>query len=77
MVRRFGVLTLALTLALVACDDDSPTTPGDETPPAAPPEAVADVALVDVNPFSPTNGQEVGPRDQLGRVSAWYFGHAT
>ena len=39
--------------------------------------AMADFALEDVNPNSGTYGQQVSPRDYLGQVSAWYFGHAT
>ena len=40
-------------------------------------ELVADFQLVDVNPTSPTFNQNVSPRDYLGQVSAWYFGHST
>jgi hypothetical protein len=36
-----------------------------------------DFHLTDVNPNSATAGQAVSPRDYLGKVSAWYFGHAT
>lgn len=36
-----------------------------------------DFALADVNPNSATFGKTVSPHDYLGRVSAWYFGHAT
>lgn len=36
-----------------------------------------DFSLADVNPNSPTTGQQVSPRQQLARISAWYFGHAT
>lgn len=36
-----------------------------------------DFGLTDVNPNSPTSGKIVSPRDYLGQVSAWYFGHAT
>ena len=36
-----------------------------------------DFALQDVNPASATNGTNVSPRDYLGLVSAYYFGHAT
>lgn len=38
---------------------------------------VADFALLDVNPTSSTYNQTISPRDYLGEVSAWYFGHAT
>jgi hypothetical protein len=30
-----------------------------------------------VSPNSPTSGQLVSPRDYLGEVSGWYFGHST
>ena len=33
-------------------------------------------SLLDVNDTSATAGQEVSPRDAIGRVSVWYFGHA-
>ena len=41
------------------------------------PVLVPDFAILDVNPNSTTSGQLVSPRDHLGRVSAWYFGHST
>jgi hypothetical protein len=41
------------------------------------PGQVPDFALVDVNPNSATYNQQVSPRDYLGQISAWYFGHAT
>ena len=43
--------------------------------------AVGDIApdfsLIDQNTASPTVGLAVSPSDYLGRVSGWYFGHAT
>ena len=39
--------------------------------------AMADFLLTDVNDTSPQFGLEVSPRDYLGGVSAWYFGHST
>ena len=39
--------------------------------------ALSDFSLLDVNPTSPTFNQNVSPRDYLGQVSAWYFGHST
>jgi hypothetical protein len=36
-----------------------------------------DFHLNDVNPNSPSGGQSVSPRDQLGHVSAWYLIHST
>lgn len=38
---------------------------------------IPNFALEDVNPTSPTFGQEVGIADFEGEVSAWYFGVAT
>jgi hypothetical protein len=40
-------------------------------------ELVADFSLVDVNPNSATYNQAVSPRDYMGQLSAWYFGHGT
>lgn len=40
-------------------------------------EVAADFAIRDVNPASARYDEPVSPRDYLGRVSAWYFGHAT
>src|SRR5262245_19800550 len=36
-----------------------------------------DIALTDVNPNSATHNQAVSPRQYLGKVSGWHFGHAT
>ena len=47
------------------------------SPQVAENELVTDFALLDVNPTSSTYNQTVSPRDYLGQVSAWYFGHAT
>lgn len=38
---------------------------------------VTDFALLDVNPSSPSFGEAVSPRDVMGQVSLWFFGHAT
>jgi hypothetical protein len=38
---------------------------------------VPDFLITDENTDSMTAGEEVSPRDHVGRVSAWYFGHAT
>ena len=38
---------------------------------------VPDFTVTDVNPGSSSYNQPVSPRSQLGKVSAWYFGHAT
>ncbi len=41
------------------------------------PVQVVNFALDDVNPTSATFEEAVRPRDQIGRVSVWYFGHST
>jgi hypothetical protein len=40
-------------------------------------DVVPDFSLPDVNETSARYGELVSPRDYLGQVSAWYFGHAT
>jgi hypothetical protein len=45
--------------------------------PGSPEAPKPDFSLADVNPNSATSGEQVSPRDYLGKVSAWYFGHAT
>jgi hypothetical protein len=36
-----------------------------------------DFLLWEMNATSPYANQQVSPRQELGKVSAWYFGHAT
>ncbi len=71
--RRTLVLCALLTLVVAGCSDDSPTAiriqPGET--------AVSDFSVRDVNPGSSRFDEMVSPRDYLGQVSAWYFGHAT
>lgn len=38
---------------------------------------VPDFSLTDVNPNSATYNQTVSPRQYLGKITAWYFGHST
>lgn len=40
-------------------------------------EPVPELSLMDMNPTSDTHGQMVSPRDYVGKVSGWYFGHST
>lgn len=53
-------------------DDDTSATAGETTGPP-----VADLALMDINPSSPTYGAMVSPRDYLEQVSGWFFLHST
>lgn len=63
------LVSLAVLAAAVGCSG------GGTTP--APDPRVPDFALLDVNSTSATFNQLVSPRDKVGKVSAWYFGHAT
>ena len=68
-LRGFALAALAAAF-LAGCGED-PVQP-------LPQQAVApDWHLEDVNPNSATAGQQVTVRSQLGKVSAWYFAHAT
>ena len=40
-------------------------------------DAVPDFSLVDMNATSDSFMQNVSPRDYMGQVSGWYFGHST
>ena len=65
---------LLLALGLAACGSSG----GAPAPSTVPDGAVvADFALLDQNPVTPTSGAAVSPRDHLGQVSAWYFGLST
>jgi hypothetical protein len=74
MLRAFA--SLLLCAPLLAC---GMTTDGGDGPMAVDGGStpVADFSLTDVNPTSPRTGTPVSPRDYIGRVTAWYFGHAT
>ena len=69
---RRSVYALAACLAaLLGCSTAQPLEP-------LPLQSIAPpFALFDVNPNSATRDQIVSTRAQLGKVSAWYFGHAT
>lgn len=71
MSRLYASLVFLLVLA--ACGGSSSAPPGDVDVG----ELAPDFALEDVNSASPTALEAVTPRDYLGKVSAWYFGHAT
>jgi len=40
-------------------------------------QIVPDFSLVNVNATSSRFNESISPRDYIGGVSAWYFGHAT
>ncbi len=40
-------------------------------------DALPDFSVIDANSASPSFREAVSPRDYLGEVSAWYFGHST
>jgi len=79
-VRRFrsAVLVPALLSFVVGCPT-APTPDGSDSPPdqQAGDQALPDFAVTDANPNSARYGENVSPRDYLGEVSAWYFGHST
>lgn len=63
-------------LALAGCTTSTGASPllGTDDPSADP---MPVFALVDVNPTSASYMQSVSTDHHLGRVGAWYFGHAT
>jgi len=67
-LRSAGFLVLALSL-FAGCSDDDDNEPLSGLAP--------DFSLPDVNPNSATHDSSLSPRDYLGAVSAWYFGHST
>jgi hypothetical protein len=76
------VLLLSISGAFVpGCGDES-TNPEPTPIGVVPPEHISfkrgpDFSLLDVNTNSPTYSQAVSPRQEQGKVSAWYFGFAT
>ncbi len=70
MHARLTVLASGLAVALAACGSDSGPTESDG-------KLMPDFTLLDVNPSSASFDAGVSPRDFLGDVSAWYFGHST
>jgi hypothetical protein len=66
-------LAVTILLAGAGCGDKT-TAPQDYLPSG---DAVPDFHLTDLNPNSTTHGRAVSPRDEVGKVSAWYFGHST
>lgn len=46
-------------------------------PAELPGNAAPDFSVLDINPGSPRHDELVSPRDYVGQISAWYFGHST
>jgi hypothetical protein len=76
-VRTLSVWTALAAVGLIqaACGCCGDSAPYSST--VAPQGALADFRVPDVNQTSPTYNTLVSPRDHLGQISAWYFGHAT
>lgn len=66
---------IAVTALLTGCGGSTGT--GAQPPPIPETELAPDFALEDVNPTSATFGMAVSPRDYIGKVTGWYFGHAS
>jgi hypothetical protein len=63
---------------LVAVPESQPTPAPVPPVPTVPENFVEpDFSLVDANANSATSGRAVSPRQHLGHISAWYFGHST
>lgn len=76
MLRRLQVMSGPMVVAavlLMGCPSGSVSEGNDDS--SADP--MPDFALPDINPASARFNQAISPRDYLGEVSAWYFGHAT
>jgi len=78
MLRTF--MTLLVVVGASACtaglwdnNTDDFLVEGDGGAPAE----VRDFTLLDVNTTSASFDSPVSPRDFIGRISVWYFGHAT
>ena len=72
-LRRATALLAICVIAVAGGGKDDPA----PLVPMAVGTLAPDFTLTDVNPASPSYNQPVSPRSQLGKVSAWYFGHAT
>lgn len=69
-IRAFGAPLMAACLLLSACGSEDAT--AKQQSGLAP-----DFHLTDVNTASKRYDQSVSPRDYLGQISVWYFGHST
>ena len=75
------LVAAAAALASVGCHNDltgaRPASNAPDTGAVADSGAMPCFALEDVNPNSTTFGKQVTPRQFLGQISAWYFGHSS
>lgn len=72
-----GLLLAVLVVGLAGLAACTTIVPGDGDPAEPAADALPEFAVADANPASARFGENVSPRDYLGEVSAWYFGHAT
>jgi len=74
---RLALLGFVVSAVLpVGCNDDE----SEKTilaPLAHPENAAPDFSVIDINPGSPRYDEMVSPRNYVGQISAWYFGHST
>ena len=80
MRSAFASLHAARTVLVLSClSAFALTSCGKDTPDPVKPHTVnvTDFALTDLNAASPLAGQPVSPHQFTGKISAWYFGHAT
>ena len=64
------IALVALVLSFPGCGQNTVTAPPGPGP-------MPDFWLTDLNPASGTYGMQLSPRNYLGSISAWYFGHST
>jgi hypothetical protein len=74
--RHWSLVAIAAFVFVLGCGDDPVKPPPPQTPLPGD-QAVPDFALTDVNPHSASASQTISPRQHLGRVTAWYFGHSS
>ena len=65
-MRRWAVVPVVFA---IACAEEGGKKGGDF-------DKAPDFSLEDVNPTSELFGARISPRDEMGEVSVWYFGHA-
>jgi hypothetical protein len=75
--HRLLLLLVVLTVALPAGCREQDSGGAILEPQGLPADAAPDFTLLDINSASPRYDELVSPRDYVGRISAWYFGHST